>query len=166
MFDYGVNSGIGRSGKVLHRMLGLPDDGRPPPTMLRGRRHADANMIVAICDERLRFLQSLRTWPVFGKGWGRRVAEVKAFALHIAARAPAPTPAAVAAAPPARRGAVPKGAQQGSAAAVVAAGAAAAQQAHQTGAGDRASSPSLPLPPRSAPGCSGIGGSRQQEQPA
>ena len=26
MFDYGVNSGIGRSGKVLRRVVGLPDD--------------------------------------------------------------------------------------------------------------------------------------------
>src|SRR5262245_47279354 len=26
IFDYGVNSGIGRSGKVLRRVLGLPDN--------------------------------------------------------------------------------------------------------------------------------------------
>lgn len=26
VFDYGVNSGIGRSGKVLRRVVGLPDD--------------------------------------------------------------------------------------------------------------------------------------------
>ena len=38
----------------------------------------------AICDERLRFLKSLKTWDVFGKGWGRRVGEVKATALEMA----------------------------------------------------------------------------------
>ena len=41
-------------------------------------------LVMAICDERLRFLQRLETWPVFGKGWGRRVAEVKVAALAMA----------------------------------------------------------------------------------
>jgi lysozyme family protein len=89
-------------------------------------------MIAAICDERLRFLQSLRTWPVFGKGWGRRVAEVKTVALAMAASAPMPDIAAQSAQ---GRAVVPvqKAAQQGTAGALVAAGAAAAQQAHQSG---------------------------------
>jgi lysozyme family protein len=84
----------------------------------------------------LRFLQRLRTWPVFGKGWGRRVAEVKAAALAMAAHAPpAPMPASASTKDRADKGVVPVAgaAQQGSAAVVVAAGAAAAQQAHQVG---------------------------------
>jgi lysozyme family protein len=45
----------------------------------------DAGQLIgAICDERLRFLKSLKTWSVFGKGWGRRVAEVRAAALAMA----------------------------------------------------------------------------------
>jgi lysozyme family protein len=32
---------------------------------------------------RLEFLQSLRTFPTFGKGWSRRVAEVKEKALEM-----------------------------------------------------------------------------------
>jgi lysozyme family protein len=48
------------------------------------RRHFAADLIARICDERLAFLKSLKTWPVFGKGWGRRVAEVKAAALAMA----------------------------------------------------------------------------------
>ena len=39
---------------------------------------------MAINDERLRFLIALKTWPVFGNGWARRVAEVKAFSLNLA----------------------------------------------------------------------------------
>jgi lysozyme family protein len=31
-------------------------------------------------ETRLQFLQSLPTWDTFGKGWGRRVAEVEAAA--------------------------------------------------------------------------------------
>ena len=136
VFDYGVNSGIGRSGKVLRRVLGLADnDWRTSDDVLAALRRRDPKqVIVAICGERLRFLQSLRTWDVFGKGWGARVAEVKTYALQLASGAAAPAPAPRAAA--VGKGVVPtaKGAQQGSAAAIVVAGATAAQQAHRNGA--------------------------------
>lgn len=92
VFDYGVNSGIGRSGKVLRRMLSLPDTThKVSDDVIAAAKRADAKALVAaICDERLRFLKALKTWPVFGKGWGRRVAEVKAAALAMAAQATAP----------------------------------------------------------------------------
>jgi uncharacterized protein (TIGR02594 family) len=51
-----------------------------------GRR----TLIAAICDERLAFLQGLRIWPTFGKGWGRRVREVRAAALAMVAAPPSP----------------------------------------------------------------------------
>jgi lysozyme family protein len=87
VFDYGVNSGIGRAAKVLQRLLGLPDDGIVGPRTLVSAACADAGRLIdAICDERLAFLQGLKTWPVFGNGWGRRVREVRAAALAIAAR--------------------------------------------------------------------------------
>jgi lysozyme family protein len=88
VFDYGVNSGIGRSAKVLRRLLGLPDhpvsiDG----DVIAASHTADPSTLVSeICDERLRFLRSLRIWPIFGEGWGRRVAEVKAVAFAMAAK--------------------------------------------------------------------------------
>src|ERR1700742_4529180 len=80
VFDYGVNSGIGRSGKVLRRLLKLADaTSVVDAAVIAAARAADPKALVTeICDERLRFLQSLKTWGVFGKGWGRRVAEVKA----------------------------------------------------------------------------------------
>ena len=83
VFDYGVNSGIGRSGKVLRRVLGMPDEaGTVTDAVVAAARAADAAAVItAICNERLRFLKSLKTWDVFGKGWGRRVAEVEAAAL-------------------------------------------------------------------------------------
>jgi lysozyme family protein len=98
VFDYGVNSGIGRSGKVLRRVLKLPDNSSVVSgAVLAAARAADAKtLITAICDERLWFLQSLKTWPVFGVGWGRRVAEVRAAALATASpTAPAPPPASI-----------------------------------------------------------------------
>jgi lysozyme family protein len=127
VFDYGVNSGVGRSGKVLRRLLKLADNtGIVNDAVIAAVRQADAQALVAaICDERLRFLMSLKTWGVFGKGWGRRVAEVKAASLSMAAGAA-----------PSRGGAVmrpSKAAQHGTAGAIAAAGAAAAAQAHQSG---------------------------------
>jgi lysozyme family protein len=87
VFDYGVNSGIGRAAKVLQRLLGVADDGViGPATLAAAKTHMAAALIGVICDERLRFLKSLKTWRVFGKGWGRRVAEVKQAALAMVAQ--------------------------------------------------------------------------------
>lgn len=109
VFDYGVNSGIGRSGKVLRRVVGLPDTTHVvTDEVLRavGRRDPRA-LVAAINDERLAFLRRLRTWPVFGRGWSRRVAEVRSVSLRMAAER-APSPAVVADAPPAAgKGEVP-----------------------------------------------------------
>ena len=81
-----MNSGVHRSGKVLRRVLKLPDNTSVvTDEVIAAARAADPRtLIVAICDERLRFLESLKTWPVFGVGWGRRVAEVKSKALKMA----------------------------------------------------------------------------------
>ena len=96
VFDYGVNSGIARSGKVLRRLLHLPDDASAvTDAVIAAAKAANAAALAAaICDERLTFLHSLRTWPVFGRGWSRRVAEVKAAALAMAAAPVAVPPAA------------------------------------------------------------------------
>jgi lysozyme family protein len=86
VFDYGVNSGIGRSGKVLRRVLGMPDSTHVVTNaVIAATQKRDAAEIVnAICDERLAFLKRLKTWPVFGKGWERRVKEVRADSLRMA----------------------------------------------------------------------------------
>jgi len=109
VFDYGVNSGIGRSGKVLRRVLGLPDNTHAVNATVLGalvRRDPKA-IITAICDERLAFLKRLKTWPVFGRGWERRVSEVRAASLRMAAeRVPVPVPQ-VEIAPAAGKGELP-----------------------------------------------------------
>lgn len=126
VFDYGVNSGIGRSGKVLRRVLHLDDAShRVTDAVIAAAKARDpAELVVAICDERIAFLKRLKTWPVFGAGWGRRVAEVRRVALAMTQASsiqPSPPPIATA--------------QRSTAAATVAAGAAVAHQAHQAGAG-------------------------------
>jgi lysozyme family protein len=102
VFDYGVNSGVGRAGKVLRRLLGLSDKtyAISAEVIAAAKGREPKALVAAICDERLAFLQGLRTWSVFGKGWGRRVREVRAAALAMAGRetsrkskaAPAPKP--------------------------------------------------------------------------
>jgi lysozyme family protein len=90
IFDYGVNSGIGRSGKVLRRVLGLSDSTSVvSDDVLAALSKRDAKaVVIAINDERLRFLKGLKTWDAFGVGWERRVKEVKAFSLHLVEAAP------------------------------------------------------------------------------
>ncbi|MBI1202598.1 MAG: secretion activator protein [Rhodopseudomonas sp.] len=89
-FDYGINSGIGRSGVVLRRIAHLPDNtSRVTDEVIAAVNALPAVEVVrALCDERLRFLESLRTWSVFGKGWERRVREVKTYGISIASDLP------------------------------------------------------------------------------
>lgn len=85
IFDYGVNSGISRAGKVLERLVGAPvDTGVIGPLTLDKTSRVDPVWLVnAICDERLKFLKGLHTWSIFGKGWNTRVAEVRRDALKM-----------------------------------------------------------------------------------
>jgi TP901-1 family phage major tail protein len=82
---HGVNSGLGRSGKVLRRMLSLPANSSLDAVIAAADTSDHQSLVSSICDERLHFLQSLKTWPVFGVGWGCRVAEVRSAALAMAA---------------------------------------------------------------------------------
>ncbi len=94
VFDYGVNSGISRSGKVLRRVVGLSDtDWHVTDEVLAAVRKRDpAALINAINDERMRFLRGLSTFDHFGVGWTRRVTEVRAFSLQLAAGKPPAMP--------------------------------------------------------------------------
>lgn len=128
LYDYGVNSGIGRSGKVLRRLLGLPDNTSvvSAEVVAAARKRDPKVLINAINDERMRFLKALRTWPTFGKGWGRRVTEVRAFDLKLAAKPmSAPVDATVTSAPVAK-GMVPPPTAEKNAVAVGGGGGAAA----------------------------------------
>jgi lysozyme family protein len=85
VYDYGVNSGIARSGRILRLELGLPqNDWHVTPDVLAKIATRDpAKLIQAISDERLNFLQHLSTWDEFGKGWGSRVRSVDSISLHM-----------------------------------------------------------------------------------
>lgn len=86
VFDYGVNSGIGRPVKLLQGNFSVTGNNRSiTDTLLNLIRKANPiDLIIFICTERLSFLRRLATWRTFGGGWGRRVAEVQAASLDLA----------------------------------------------------------------------------------
>jgi lysozyme family protein len=84
VFDVAVNSGVGRAVKLLQQSVGTTVDGGFGPATMAAVKKAEAdpvNLIELYCARRLEFLQSLRTFETFGKGWSRRVAEVKEKAI-------------------------------------------------------------------------------------
>lgn len=81
-FDLAVNSGPARAGRLLQRVLGCAEDGVVGPATLAAAAGCDIGAAVAaLSRERLAFLRRLATWPVFGRGWSRRVSAVERTAL-------------------------------------------------------------------------------------
>jgi lysozyme family protein len=84
VFDVAVNSGPGRAIKFLQSCVGVTvDGGFGPNTMAAVTKQDPAQLIETYCAKRLEFLQSLRTFETFGKGWSKRVQEVKDKALKM-----------------------------------------------------------------------------------
>lgn len=91
VFDSAVNSGVSQAGKWLQRALG--DVGQPvavdgligEATIAACNRVDDIDALIgALLARRLNMLQNLKTWPVFGKGWARRVKECRALGQAVA----------------------------------------------------------------------------------
>lgn len=93
--DFAVNSGPGRAAKHLQRALGVTVDGSVGPETIAAASAADPiALIEAIHASRLRFLRNLRTWNAFGRGWKRRVDEVRTTSLRLTTQRPSrPDPA-------------------------------------------------------------------------
>jgi lysozyme family protein len=86
VFDVAVNSGPGRAIKFLQSCVGVTADGGFGPATLAAVKEAEkdpARLVELYCAKRLEFLQSLKTFETFGKGWSRRVQEVKDKALKM-----------------------------------------------------------------------------------
>ncbi len=84
VFDAAINSGPGRAAKWLQTTVGAVPDGAIGAGTLAKVAAMDAEDIVEKYQAtRLAFMQSLPTWDTFGKGWGRRVTEVKEAALKM-----------------------------------------------------------------------------------
>ncbi|MFG1383256.1 glycoside hydrolase family 108 protein [Xanthobacter versatilis] len=106
VFDACVNSGEAQAGKWLQRAINdqraksgeapIAVDGRIGDGTLQAVDEIDdVDAVIGFMQQRrLAMLRELRTWRYFGKGWSRRVAEVKKLAQAIAdGSVPAPMPA-------------------------------------------------------------------------
>lgn len=72
VYDAAVNSGVSRGRKWLLASAGSND-------------HSET--VKRICRARLSFMQSLKIWRSFGKGWGRRVADIEVKGVAMALQA-------------------------------------------------------------------------------
>jgi lysozyme family protein len=77
-FDFAVNSGVSRAIRFLQRVAAVSNSGTVDAETLAAIKDKDCNgLIDALCLERLQFLQTLKTFDHFGKGWTNRINEVK-----------------------------------------------------------------------------------------
>lgn len=78
VFDYGVNSGPAKAVKDLQRELGFTGknvDGIMGPVTLAAVRQVKdiPDLILRLCERRWAFVQGLKHFKTFGRGWRRRI---------------------------------------------------------------------------------------------
>jgi lysozyme family protein len=88
VYDMAVNSGPSRGIRYLQAALGLKQDGHMGEVTLAALQEAydrddDDAVIKRYMDARERFLRSLGTFDVFGKGWMNRTRDVRAKAMRM-----------------------------------------------------------------------------------
>ena len=85
IFDCAINSGVGRASKFIQELVGVPADGAIGNNTISAITQINAvTLINEFCDKRQGFLESLKTFPTFGKGWTKRVQEVRIKSLEMA----------------------------------------------------------------------------------
>lgn len=77
IFDFGINSGPKRAIRYAQMVVGAEVDGAMGPATLAALRAAPREALDKYLDLRLSFLKELPHWKDFGKGWERRVNDVK-----------------------------------------------------------------------------------------
>ena len=85
VYSMAVNGGPGRAVKLLQQSIGcIPDGVVGPRTMELIKSSNVAELIAKYSDTRRSYYRSLKTFPVFGKGWLNRVDHEEAQALNMA----------------------------------------------------------------------------------
>ena len=86
VLDLAINSGVGKAALVLEQALAalgqrLKVDGvLDEETLAAVRAVQPSALIDAISDARLAYMKRLKNWATYGKGWTRRVGEVRTLA--------------------------------------------------------------------------------------
>jgi lysozyme family protein len=80
----GINAGTGRSVKLLQSCIGCVADGVIGPRTMELIKSANvADLIAKFSEARRNYYKSLKTFPVFGKGWLARVDREESEALQM-----------------------------------------------------------------------------------
>jgi len=78
VFDFAVNSGVGRASKTLQEAVGASVDGViGRNTIAIARNYNPAELIELFSAEKEKFYRSLGNFRIYGRGWLRRVVEVQ-----------------------------------------------------------------------------------------
>jgi lysozyme family protein len=78
VFDFSVNAGVSRASKTMQSALGTAADGIVGPATLGVATNADPDeFLEKFSAAKEQFYRNLPTFEHFGKGWLRRVSEVK-----------------------------------------------------------------------------------------
>lgn len=76
LLDFAVNSGIQTAIRTLQREVGVADDGIIGPiTQAAVDDVPEWDLIMLLLAGRIDYLTRLSTWPRFGRGWARRIAQ-------------------------------------------------------------------------------------------
>lgn len=85
IFDCAINSGVGRAAKFIQQIVGVPVDGAIGNNTISAISQINSvKLINEFSEKRQAFLEALQTFSTFGKGWTRRVEEVRCKALDMA----------------------------------------------------------------------------------
>jgi lysozyme family protein len=85
IFDCAINSGVGRSARFIQEIVGVFADGAIGNNTVAAINLINpVTLINEFCDKRQAFLESLPTFGTFGKGWTKRVSDVRIKSLEMA----------------------------------------------------------------------------------
>ena len=85
IFDCAINSGVNRASKFIQEIVGVPADGAIGNNTISAIVQINPiTLINEFSDKRQSFLESLKTFATFGKGWTKRVLEVRNKSIDMA----------------------------------------------------------------------------------
>jgi hypothetical protein len=86
VFDFAVNAGPGTAIKTIQKAVGVNPDGALGPLTLSAIRAIPATQLIErFSDAKEVYYKGLKKFPIYGKGWLSRVAQVEVNATHMVA---------------------------------------------------------------------------------
>jgi hypothetical protein len=78
VFDFAINAGPAAARKMIQKALGVTADGSIGPATLKAIQDAEGkDLLEKFSHSKEAFYKSLPTFPTYGKGWLKRVADVQ-----------------------------------------------------------------------------------------